>query len=138
MFRLIADKNPPFRPIQFSCDFEIAVINSLQRVCPNYRINGCFFHLSNNLYKRVVRYNLAILYGNDPNTALYVKMILALAFVPIHHLELYTDQLKTHLPNNLKELMKRFEETYIRKVRNGVEIDVLFPPSTPRVDTSLA
>ena len=128
MFGMIVDKNPSFRPSQFSCDFEIAVINSLKLVFPNARINGCFFHLSNNLYKKVVRFNLAILYGNDPNTAMNVKMILALAFVPIQHLVLYTEQLKSHLPDNLKCLMKSFEETYIRKVRNGVQVDVLFPP----------
>ena len=86
-----------------------------------------FFHLSHNLYKKVAQSNLAILYENDPNTAMNVKMILALAFVPQQR-ELYTNQLKTHLPDNLKGLLKNFEETYIRKVRNGVQVDVLFPP----------
>ena len=45
-------------------------------------ISGCFFHLSSNLDTWIKRARLQQRYMNDPQFALQLRMIAALAFLP--------------------------------------------------------
>ena len=44
--------NNNLQPKSIMIDFERAMINSIATVFPNAEINGCFFHLSQNIYKK--------------------------------------------------------------------------------------
>ena len=65
-------------------DFETAAINAIQNVLLQTDISGCFFHLSSNLDTWIKRARLQQRYMNDPQFALQLRMITALAFLPPH------------------------------------------------------
>ena len=60
-------------------DFERAAINSALHFFPNVTITGCFFHLTSNLWKRIQSIGMQQRYMEDPEFALRVRMIPALA-----------------------------------------------------------
>ena len=65
-------------------DFQTAAINAIQNVLLQTDISGCFFHLSSNLDTWIKRARLQQRYMNDPQFALQLRMITALAFLPPH------------------------------------------------------
>ena len=65
-----------------SVDFEIGVINAYQTLFPSCQIVGCFFHLSQNLMKKVRKYGLKTKYIHNPLFRKLFKMLQALAYVP--------------------------------------------------------
>ena len=48
-----------------SMDFELGAINSFREVFNGTRMDGCFFHFSQNLFKRVKKYGLVGFYNKD-------------------------------------------------------------------------
>lgn len=63
-------------------DFERAAINGLKSVFPDVVVNCCFFHLSQNLFRKIAQFQLRAKYVSDVDFAHGMKMIAALAFVP--------------------------------------------------------
>ena len=45
-------------------------------------VTGCFFHLSQNIWKRIQQNGLAVLYETDNEFSRLMRMIPSLAFVP--------------------------------------------------------
>ena len=62
-------------------DFEKAAINALEENFISV-ITGCFFHLSQNIFRHVQEQGLAVRYQEDNNFAISIKMLASLAFVP--------------------------------------------------------
>ncbi|XP_059154938.1 uncharacterized protein LOC131940304 [Physella acuta] len=74
--------NTSLQPISIMIDFEMAVIKSVERVFPKCEVKGCFFHLSQNIYRKIQDSGLQQLYQVDSEFALKLRMLPALAFVP--------------------------------------------------------
>ena len=70
-------------PNSINVDFEIGAINAMRGEYPNSNVYGCLLHLSKNVYKKVQANGLAALYLNDQAFRNNIRMICALAFVPI-------------------------------------------------------
>ena len=89
---------------------------------PGVQIHGCFFHLAHNVHKKLKEFGLQNMYKNNPDFALKAKMILALSFVPIPHINAYLNRLAEEIPTELEPLLDWFEDTYIvRPSRRGNE-----------------
>ena len=71
-----------FKLKSVSVDFETGVINSYQTLFPDCQIVGCFFHLSQNLMKKVRKYGLKTKYLHNSLFRKLFKMLQALAYVP--------------------------------------------------------
>jgi hypothetical protein len=67
-------------PLAIHIDFEKAVMNTVNLVFKCF-IYGCFFHLSQNFFRKVQECNL-IDYATNDEFRLYYKLMQALAFVP--------------------------------------------------------
>ena len=52
-------------PVTINIDFERAIINACRTVYPLSLLSGCFFHLSQNIYRKVEENHLSDLYSND-------------------------------------------------------------------------
>ena len=74
-------------PDGFLVDFELAAINAIQNVLPGSQVSGCFYHLSSSLWKHIQRAGLQEQYVVDPQFALHLRMIAAVAFVPPQDIE---------------------------------------------------
>lgn len=76
------EKYPELSIRRAMLDFERAAINGIKSVFPDVIVNCCFFHLSQNLFRKIGQYHLRAKYVNDVDFAHGIKMIAALAFVP--------------------------------------------------------
>ncbi|XP_029342135.1 uncharacterized protein LOC115033536 [Acyrthosiphon pisum] len=83
MFRNLKLIKPDLNPSSILIDFEKAVMNSIKTEFPQTKIQGCFFHLSQALWRHIQEYGLQTQYCYDPVFALELKKLAALAFVPI-------------------------------------------------------
>ncbi|XP_040072635.1 uncharacterized protein LOC115320242 [Ixodes scapularis] len=63
-------------------DFEIAAMNAVQDLIPSARIQGCLFHLSQSVYRRVCASGLQSTYNTQEDFAVLMRMFPSLAFLP--------------------------------------------------------
>ncbi|MPC25779.1 hypothetical protein E2C01_018901 [Portunus trituberculatus] len=71
--------NPTLHPTDFLIDYEQAARRANEETFP---VKGCFYHLSQNVYRRVETDGLQQLYQTDQDFSLKIRMIPALAFCP--------------------------------------------------------
>lgn len=136
-FKVVASHVPELKPSYVITDFEIGAINAAKKYFPLAKMHGCFFHLCQSLWRRIQQLGLQSRYTNEPNFALNVRQLLALAFVPpkdvtIRFTELCKSEFWTADPDNVKlhELLDYFESTYIGvETRNKSRRPVTFPPT---------
>ena len=62
------------------CDFEVAAVTAFGMVFPRTTLTGCFFHLSQSIWRKVQTIGLTTQYLNDENTRFLVKALAALAY----------------------------------------------------------
>ena len=101
------------RPASLITDFEMAAIQAARAAFPNAAQSGCFFHLTQNIYRRVQDEGLKVRYETDANFALQCRMIEALAFVPPAEVPDAFDSLVAHIPVDHVPVMDNFEDTHI-------------------------
>jgi hypothetical protein len=70
-------------------DFEKAAVNVFTEEFPNSRLQGCFFHFSQAIYRHVQSAGLQASYAANPEFALMLRHLPALAFVPIQNVQDY-------------------------------------------------
>ena len=104
-------------PGRIMTDFEIAAINSLRRNWPNAILDGCFFHLSQLVYKRVQNEGLLNIYRENEDFSRSVKMLAALAFVPPIDVVMAFEQLYENVPVEAHPIMNSFEDNFIGTLR---------------------
>ena len=63
-------------------DFELGIRNALEAVFPGVPVKGCFFHFTQNIWKKIQENELQVWYQQDPAFVTEATMIAALAFVP--------------------------------------------------------
>jgi len=104
-------------------DFELAAVNAAANIFPNSDINGCFFHLTSNVWKKIQSLGMQNQYNNDAEFALHMRMIPALAFVPsdevIGTFERLCDQIRNNYADAADGLIDYFEDTYIGRFRRN-------------------
>uniref|UniRef100_A0A6P7FMX7 Uncharacterized protein LOC114331989 n=1 Tax=Diabrotica virgifera virgifera TaxID=50390 RepID=A0A6P7FMX7_DIAVI len=110
MFELIRQIVPNLQPRAIHCDFEQAAFKAMEDCFPGVDINGCFFHLAQNMKKQVAAMGYTREYNADPQFALNCRMLTALAFVPIEHLDDAFAVLAEALPAEHQPLVDWFED----------------------------
>ena len=130
-----AEYNIKLAPSFIITDFEKAAINAALAEFPGAINKGCFFHLCQNIWRKIQNSGLATLYGDDENFCLLMRHIGALAFLPSSEIIDAFESVKSILPDNAAEVVSWFDENYVngrvrRTYRNGREARVppLFPP----------
>lgn len=84
IFEKLLDHEPLLQPKRVMIDFEMAAIQSIKKSFPESEINCCHFHLTKNIWKKIQEVGLQTPYGNDVEFAVHLRMLAALAFVPVH------------------------------------------------------
>jgi hypothetical protein len=74
-------------------DFEKAAVNVFTEEFLNSRLQGCFFHFSQAIYRHVQSAGLQASYAANPEFALMLRHLPALAFVPIQNVQDYFNYL---------------------------------------------
>ena len=94
----ILELHPGLNPACIMADFEKASLNACATIFPGARLAGCFFHLGQCLWRKVQECHLAEAYRDDENVRMYVKMLLALSFVPVEDVPYAFDELVKSSP----------------------------------------
>ncbi|KII67552.1 hypothetical protein RF11_08392 [Thelohanellus kitauei] len=125
---------PQINVIRIVSDFEIAALNAIRHHFPSAIISGCFYHFSQSIWRKIQSEDpLLSQYRSDPDNQIYIKMLLALAFVPIDDVisafEVY-QSLDYVISNSdiLNPLLDYFEDNYIgRFTANNLRRQPPFP-----------
>lgn len=125
------DLSPPI----IITDFEQAVINATQYEFPDSIHKGCFFHLCQNLWRKIQSEGLANEYGSNEEFSIKLRQITALAFLPPSEIPAAFDQVKALSPENTEGVIEYFENNYVHgRVRQTLRnrsvrrASPLFPP----------
>ena len=112
LFQTLKSMCPTFQPKTLMIDFEMASVNSFSDCFTTTNVTGCFFHLCQNIFRKVVNLGLKVRYQTDSHFNTKVKCLSALAFVPVADVisvfELLSDD--DEFP---QELISYFELNYI-------------------------
>ena len=115
LFKKLLEIEPLLNPLRIMVDSEKAASNALEENFISV-ITGCFFHLSQNIFRHVQEQGLAVRYQEDNDFAISIKMLASLAFVPeIDVLDSFII-LMQQFPEGAIEIAKYFEKIYIGKV----------------------
>ena len=74
-------------------DFERAIWGGVKAVFPQVKISGCSFHWSQAVMKRVQEHGLQRLYMQKGAAHRFVRLVLALPFLPAEHITRSFEQL---------------------------------------------
>ena len=110
-------------------DFEKAAANAFSHFWPNTFVKGCFFHLTQNIFRKIQAERFQHEYQNNDGFVLQIKLITALAFAPpCDVLDLFSTVVQ-NLPMPMAEgLVLYFERTYIgRFLPGGTFQQPIFP-----------
>ena len=108
---------PTGDPSLVMMDFEKAAINAVQDVYPDANIQGCLYHLSQNIYRKVQSLGLQERYQTDAEFSLLMRMIPALAFAPIHEVINVFEELQEAMSPEGIPVLDYFEYSYIGRKR---------------------
>ena len=98
--------NPDF----ISCDYEIALFDTVSAGFPNAEIFECLFHIVKNFKKCINCKHLAAGYNADADFALHARMIPALAFVSIQDLDAAFQELSDNSPPEHQPVLDWLED----------------------------
>ena len=109
-------------PTDILFDFEQAAFNAAQGEFPGVDVKGCFFHLCQNVWKKIQQNGLAQLYQDDDDFSILMRSITALAFVPEADVPQSFVSLEMEIRNNYNNngidvVLDYFEDNYIGRRR---------------------
>ena len=131
LFRSVLQNKPELNPATVMTDFEAAARQAVSRVFPNAQIHGCLFHLGQSVWRRIQNDGLQQLYSEDTDFALHLRLLTALAFVPVADVETAFDFVASNFPAEAASVLDYFEDVYIcQPTRRGKRRAVLFPPNS--------
>ena len=95
------------------CDYENSLLATLQAAFPRTKIQGCYFHFCQCVYRKVQKLGLSQLYLKSVNFKMLVRVLMALAFLPSGEITDSFDSLERCFANWNGNVDKLFH--YIRK-----------------------
>ena len=129
LFQELVNINPRCDPKSFLIDFEEAARQAIEETFPNITVKGCFFHFSQSIYRRVQAAGLQSKYQNEDEFSIKIRMIPALAFLPINNVVEAFETLEEVMPAEAQPILDYFEYTSIGRLRRRNRRAPWFPIS---------
>ena len=151
VFAKLKELEPMLNPDSVLTDFEIASRNAIKRVFPDTELGGCFFHLGQNIWRKVINEGLREKYVADGNFRTFVKMMTCTAFLPLEEVIDGFEAIKEleNYDEELDVIFDFFEDNYLgRPLANNRRRQPKFPiqswnaftriqANTPRTNNSV-
>ena len=90
-----SEREPSLNPLNVTVDLEMAAINAVDEVFPSAKIHACYFHFCRAVWKKLRSLGLKQRFTGDLNFASHIRMIFALAYVPVDKVVVSFDDLMT-------------------------------------------
>ena len=123
LFQELKNINQNLQPVTVLIDYES---NSNQKSIRGYLpwciVKGCFFHFSQNIWKKMQENGLQIRYQQDLAFTIKARKIAALAFVPGADIDRYFNDLSNIINHDLHPILDYLEDNYVgvfRMFRRG-------------------
>lgn len=71
-----------FQPTRVVTDFELALLNAIEKELPNSRRSACYFHFTQSLWRKVQALKLAVPYTKDADLKECIRKCMSLGFLP--------------------------------------------------------
>lgn len=121
------------RPRKFVLDFEISLKIALETEFPHSRLSGCYFHLTQSIWRRCQELGLTVAYRDNRHCKKIVQKLMAIGFLPLavirnNFLLLRRSREVRRLMANepaMVDLFSYFEASYIGV---NVHVPIQFPP----------
>lgn len=131
LFSILIQLIPDLNPEVIIIDYEKSVISAVSEMFPESEPQGCLFHLAQSVIRFMAGIGLRREYEDNQVCRMYVRALMALAYVPISEVRETYLFLKNHpeRPRNLDRLYQYFYTNYVGSLameRNG---SVRFPIS---------
>lgn len=81
MLQMILREVPDWKPETINIDFEASAVAALRDVFPDAKIQGCYFHFTQCLWRKVQDVGLVTLYSENEEIRKHIRMCAALAFL---------------------------------------------------------
>ena len=94
-------------------DFEKSAMNAYATVFAGVNVQGCLYNLSQNIYRHVQSLDLQERYQSDAECALQVRIVAALAFVPVADVVNSFEELQDKVQSHSTPVLDYFEDNYI-------------------------
>lgn len=127
-------------PTNVILDFEKAAINAVQTVFDGSNVRCCFFHFTQNVWRHVQDVGLQSIYSDNIDFAIHIKMLMALALVPVEDVvsvfetlaesPFWQDNPAAEFNKEKQSLLNYIESTYIGspgRTSNSKRREPLFP-----------
>ena len=100
---------PQFQPQIAMSDWEQAARNAFKTLFIGIKLQGCWFHYTQRIWKKVQKVNLATTYTNNGAFQNYLRCIMALPFLPPDENSLHTNKLihKISISKSIKWIVWR-------------------------------
>lgn len=113
-------------------DFELAVIKATSEIFAPTVNKTCFFHFSQNIWRKVQSLSLSKLYGENTEFSLKIRHLTALAFLTPQEIPGAFAMLRKIMPEDAKELIEWFDDFYVngkekRRYGRKIRSNPLFP-----------
>ena len=79
LLNIIKNEIPEWNPNEINIDFEAAAIKAIKEVFPSVKVQGCFFHLCQSLWRKVQEVGLTEAYKTNQEIRQTITMCAALA-----------------------------------------------------------
>jgi hypothetical protein len=135
MWEVIQQHCPNFAPRYAVTDFEKAAQEALVQVFPDCQLEGCFFHFTQAIWRKIQALDLRNAYIEDDQVRFHCKSWCSLAFLPEADVmpafeNLDEDIAEANIQNvDLQPLMSYFKDTYIGRLtrRQGRRLPHIAP-----------
>jgi len=113
-------------------DLEKASINAFLFYFPESKVQTCLFHLGQAVIRKIRSLGLFNRYINDGNFKLYVRMLVALAFLPLESVIDGFQEVSGFL-EDVPDLINYFDKTYVRGevIRKSGDTEIRRKPNFP-------
>lgn len=128
LLRKLLEIQSGLQPTTVVTDFEMAAMKAFTNVY-NTEIHGCHFHFGQCIWRRVQEYGFAGRYNNEPDFAMHIRMLVALAYVPnSDKVAAYEELTRLETFPEVDPLLTYFEDTFLgRPARRRRRNAALFP-----------
>ena len=95
LFNQMKTLRPNMMPRTIMIDFERATLQAVTDAFPTATVNGCFYHLQQNIIQKIQSEGLQVQYQTNRDVELQARMIAAIAFVTLANVENAFESLRT-------------------------------------------
>ena len=122
----LGEIEPRLQPQTVITDFEQAAMNAFTNVF-SPQIHGCHFHFGQCIWRKVQEYGYAGRYNNEPDYAMHIRMLVALAYDPNDDkVRVYEELIDLDSFPEVDQLLNYFEDTFIGRRRRRRRGGALF------------